>query len=215
MLRYWIDESKLPFHQPRYNVAPGQMIPAVIHDGTKNRLGELRWGLVPSWAEDQKTGYKMINTRSETVHNKFQSLVSRKRCLIPADGFYEWKTDGTAKQPMRITLQSKALFSMAAIYDTWISPDMQRLSTCSILTTAPNSLIAPIHERMPVILKPEDEGLWLDPTVQDVTKLRRLFQPYPPEAMDAYAVSTRVGNTKFDDAACLEPWSAQPDLFGE
>jgi len=215
MLRYWIAESKLPFHQPRYNVAPGQMIPAIIHDGAKNRLGELRWGLVPSWAEDQKSGYKLINARSETVHSKFYNLVSRKRCLIPADGFYEWKTSGTSKQPMRITLQSRELFSMAAIYDTWISPDKQRLSTCSILTTAPNSLMAPIHQRMPVILKPEDEGLWLDPRVNDVTKLRRLFHPYPPEEMNAYAVSTRVGNTKFDDAACLEPWSDQPDLFGE
>jgi len=207
MLRYWINESKLPFHQPRYNVAPGQMIPAVIHDGSKNRLGELRWGLVPSWAEDQKTGFKLINVRSETVHSKFHNLVSRKRCLIPADGFYEWKTSGTSKQPMRITLQSRELFSMAAIYDTWVSPDKQRLSTCSILTTAPNSLMASIHERMPVILKPEDEGLWLDSRVNDVNKLRRLFHPYPSEEMEAYAVSTRVGNTKFDDAACLEPWS--------
>src|SRR5690554_4558341 len=124
MLHYQMDESLIPFHKPRYNVAPGQMIPAIINDGVKYRLGELQWGFIPSWAKDAKIGYKMINARSETVMDKpsFKDSFRRKRCLIPADGFYEWKKSDGNKQPMRIMLKSKKIFSLAGLYDTWVNP---------------------------------------------------------------------------------------------
>ena len=164
MLHYWVAETNVPFQQPKYNVAPGQMILAVINDGEKNRLGELKWGLVPSWAETMKLGAKMINARSETVWDKpaFRKLIDRKRCIVPADGFYEWQQEENRKQPMRIVQRDRKLFSMAGLYDTWTSPEGIKLSTCTILTTAPNALMEPIHNRMPVILRPEDEAAWLD-----------------------------------------------------
>src|SRR5690606_30862480 len=127
------------------------------------------WGLIPSWADDPKVGFSMINARAETAATKpaFRDSIRRKRCLIPADGFYEWKKTSHGKQPMRIMLKSRSIFSMAAIYETWIAPDGSRINSCSILTTTPNAIVAPIHDRMPVILKPEEESLWLDLSVQD------------------------------------------------
>jgi putative SOS response-associated peptidase YedK len=125
MLRYSIDQKTNWYHTPRYNVAPTQMVLAVINDGKKNRLGELKWGLVPSWANDQKIGNKMINARSETLLEKasFKSLINRRRCIIPADGFYEWKKQNENKQPMQIVLKDRSIFSMAGLYDTWQSED--------------------------------------------------------------------------------------------
>ncbi|MDF2716563.1 MAG: response-associated peptidase [Paenibacillus sp.] len=206
MLRY-LDELPAAgrYHTPRYNVAPMQNIMAVIHDGEKNRLGELRWGLVPSWASDEKIGSKMINARAETIleKNSFKTLIRRKRAIVPADGFYEWKPHGGKKQPMRITMKDESLFSMAALYDTWAAPDGRKISTCTIITTTPNSLMADIHDRMPVILRPEDEALWLDRGNDDVGRLTGLLLPYPAEAMRAYPVSPIVGNVKNDTAECI------------
>lgn len=207
MLRYWIGDTTIPFHSPKYNVAPGQQVLAIVHDGQRNRLGELKWGLIPSWSNDPKIGNKMLNARSETVHEKpaFKQLISRKRCIVPADGFYEWQKTASGKQPMRIVLQDRKLFSMAGLYDIWVSPDGARVSTCTILTTTPNELMAPIHDRMPVILKPEDEALWLDRKMQDAEQLRRLYVPYPADELEAYPVSTSVGSVKVDEPSCIEP----------
>lgn len=212
MLRYLNELPTNRYHTPRYNVAPMQNVLAVVHDGEKNRLGELRWGLVPSWASDDRIGSKMINARSETLLEKpsFKSLVKRKRAIVPADGFYEWKQNGGKKQPMRITMKDGAIFSMAALYDTWNAPDGRKISTCTIITTTPNSLMADIHDRMPVILRPEDEASWLNRDNDDVGQLTSLLLPYSADAMRAYPVSPIVGNVKNDVAECIEE---QPVLF--
>ncbi|MCZ8520585.1 MULTISPECIES: SOS response-associated peptidase [Paenibacillus] len=212
LLRFMLD-PRPGAYQPRYNVAPGQYIPAIIggdaSDGTRaaNRLGELRWGLVPTWAQDEKSGVRMINARSETAAEKpaFRSLLKRKRCLIPADGFYEWKNDGVRKQPMRFVLAEGGLFGMAAMYDTWLSADGSKLHTCTILTTRANELVAGVHERMPVILEPEGERLWLSRSLQEESQLLPLLKPYPAESMRSYPVDPKVGNVKNDTADCIAP----------
>lgn len=205
LLRYAIEQSFPPYHRPRYNVAPGQMVMAVIDDGEKNRIGELKWGLIPQWAKDEKIGYRMLNARVETLMEKpaYQVPFQRKRCLIPADGFYEWKKTDTGKQPMRIRLKSEEIFSMAGLYDTWVAPDGRKISTCTVITTAPNRLVADIHDRMPVILRPEDEQVWLDRDQRDVRQLQFLLRPFPEEEMEAYPVSPMVGDVKNDDPECI------------
>jgi putative SOS response-associated peptidase YedK len=211
MLRYLTELPTDRYHRPRYNIAPMQNVAAVIHDGEKNRLGQLRWGLVPSWASDEKIGGKMINARAETLLEKpaFRRLVARKRAIIPADGFYEWKAAGRGqKQPMRITMKDGGMFSFAALYDTWTSPEGAKIHTCTIITTTPNRLVADIHDRMPVILRREDEPVWLNRENDDVERLAALLKPYPAEAMRAYPVSPLVGNVKNDTAACIEETDA-------
>lgn len=206
LLRYMLDPISPPFHTPRYNVAPGQLVPAIINDGSANRIGQLKWGLVPSWASDEKGGYKMINARSETLLEKpaFKKLIVRKRAIIPADGFYEWQQIGAKKQPMRIMLKNKEIFSMAALFDTWLAPDGRKISTFSVITTTPNRLMEPIHNRMPVILPREEEQRWLDRNNEDTSALLSLLKPYPDEEMLAYPVSSKVGNVKNESVNCIE-----------
>jgi putative SOS response-associated peptidase YedK len=210
MSRFHLQE--IPFDlKPRYNIAPGQPIPVILADGGGRRIGQLRWGLVPSWARDEKIGYKMINARAETLQEKpaFRRLFERKRCMIPADGFYEWKQMDRGKQPMRITMRDGDPFAFAGLFDTWTSPDGQKLHTCTIITTRPNEVVADIHDRMPGILRPEDESTWLDRDRFDAELLQSLLVPYDPQAMKAYPVSSMVGNPKNDRLECLEeaPWS--------
>jgi len=206
MMRYGADQMTIDF-APRYNIAPGQFVPAVIESHGQRRIGALRWGLVPVWAKDEKIAYKMINAKGETVHEKpaFKSSFLRKRCLIPADGFYEWqkRADGS-KQPMRIVRQDRAIFSLAGLYDTWTTPDGQKLHTCTVITTQPNELVRPIHDRMPVILRREDEAIWLDRDKQDVELLQSLLLPYPEAELYAYPVAALVGSVKNDLPACIE-----------
>ncbi|PWW06250.1 putative SOS response-associated peptidase YedK [Paenibacillus cellulosilyticus] len=208
MLRFMIGHTNVPYHRPQYNVAPGQLVLAIINDGEQNRLGELKWGLVPPWADDPKIGSKMLNARAESAADKpaFREAVRRKRCLIPADSFYEWKTrqDGT-KQPMRIVMRDRQPFAMAGLYETWVAADGSKLSTCTVLTTSPNELMEPIHNRMPVLLRPEDEPLWLDRKVSDPARLQHLFQPFDESLMDAYPVSASVGSVRNDFAELIEP----------
>ncbi|MEF7437039.1 SOS response-associated peptidase [Paenibacillus lautus] len=215
MTRYLIDpESVSPFHVPRYNIAPTQMVTAIIHDGSTNRIGQLQWGLVPSWAKDPSGGAKMINARSETLEDKpaYRMPFYRKRCLIPADGFYEWQKNGNGKQPFRIGLKNVEIFSMAGLYDTWITPRGEKLSTCTVITTEPNRLMEPIHNRMPVILRPADEALWLERQHSSHThgnhpshlqSLKELLRPYPAEEMQAVPVSTTVNSVKNDTEDCI------------
>jgi putative SOS response-associated peptidase YedK len=207
MLRFYIDDvSSVPYHQPRYNVAPGQMVMAIINDGSRNKIGELRWGLVPQWAKDEKIGYKMLNARAETVAEKpaYKLPLQRKRCLIPADSFYEWKEANGKKQPMRIRLKDGQMFAMAGLYDVWTAADGRKVSSCTIITTTANPLVADIHDRMPVILRPEEEELWLNRDMRDPLLLQSLLKPYDAEQMEVYPVSPLVGNVKNDVPACIE-----------
>ncbi|GKU78518.1 SOS response-associated peptidase [Paenibacillus sp. L3-i20] len=205
MVRYMIDETMVPFHRPKYNVAPSQQVLAIISDGTRNRMGELKWGLVPAWADDPKVGFSMINARAETAATKpaFKEPFLRKRCLLPADSFYEWKVTSQGKQPMRIVKKDRSVFSMAGLYEIWISPSGEKLSSCTILTTRPNEVVAPIHDRMPVILQPEQESLWLDRQLQNVAILSSMLQPYPSELLEAYPVGNAVGNVRNDDPSLV------------
>lgn len=214
IIRYELGETNIPFHQPRYNVAPSQQIPAIIHDGQSNRLGLLKWGLIPSWADDDKRGSSMINARSETVAAKpaFRDSFQRKRCIIPADGFFEWVLTSGGKQPMRIVMKNRSLFSMAAIYDTWIAPDKSKVSSCSILTTTANSVVAPIHDRMPVLLNKQDEQLWLDRSLQSSELLLPLLKPYPAEEMEAYPVSPKVGNARAESPSFIDRHAIEGQL---
>lgn len=204
MARYGVEQLTFEY-QLRYNIAPSQLIPAVIESNGERRIGQLRWGLIPSWAKDEKMAYSTINAKAETVHEKpaFRNAFQRKRCLLPADGFYEWQKDGGKKQPMRIVMKDKSIFSMAGIYDTWVSPEGVKIHTCSIITTKPNRLMEPIHDRMPVILRREDEGIWLDREKQDVEMLQSLLLPYSEEEMFAYPVAAMVGNVRNDLPECI------------
>ncbi|ULO08755.1 SOS response-associated peptidase [Paenibacillus sp. 19GGS1-52] len=200
MLRYLTNDATIIHYAPKYNAAPMQYIPAVIHNGSHNKLGELRWGLIPSWAKDDKGGSKLINARAESLLEKpsFKRLISTRRCLIPADGFYEWKKLSHSKQPLRIIMRDGGIFSMAGLYDIWVDPTGKKLSTCTIITTTPNTLMADIHDRMPVILKPEAESEWLSRDNQDIPALMKLLKPYDTDRMRAYPVASAVGNVRND-----------------
>lgn len=202
MLRYLVYESTITNFAPKYNVAPMQHIPAIIGSDNGNRLGEMRWGLVPSWAKDDKIGSKMINARAETLTEKpaFQRLISSRRCMIPADGFYEWQQRGGSKQPYRIVMQDEDIFSFAGLFDIWRDAKGDKLATCTIITTEPNSLMADIHNRMPVILRKEDEAEWLDRENTHVPTLLKLLKPYEANKMRAYPVSSAVGNVRNNSA---------------
>ncbi|KGP77805.1 MULTISPECIES: SOS response-associated peptidase [Paenibacillus] len=193
-------------YKPNYNAAPMQFIPTVIESKHGNRLGALRWGLVPSWAKDDKIGNKMINARAETLSEKpaFKRLISSKRCIIPTNGFYEWKKEGAAKQPMRILMKDESIFSLAGLYDTWTDSDGNKLSTCTIITTEPNSLMEKIHNRMPVILRCEDEADWLGRENDNIQSLLGLLKPYQASKMRAYEVPKEVGNVRNNNKDLLK-----------
>lgn len=199
---------------PRYNICPTQDVP-VVRDGAgagarasaDRELVMMRWGLVPAWSKDAAIGSRLINTRAETVAEKpsFRSAYKSRRCLIPADGFYEWrKPEGGPKQPYRFTLAGGAPFAMAGLWERWEkAPDAKALETCTIITTAANAFVRPIHHRMPVILEAAGHDAWLDATTTPDT-LSALLRPYDG-VLEAQAVGTRVNNPRHDDAACLEP----------
>jgi putative SOS response-associated peptidase YedK len=206
VLRYLTNDTSIIHYAPKFNAAPMQYIPAVIHTGSRNKIGELRWGLVPSWAQDDKLGSKMINARAESLLDKasFKKLVSSRRCIIPADGYYDWKKQASSKQPFRIGMRDGSLFSMAALYDIWIDSNGKKLSSCTIITTTPNQPMSEIHDRMPVILRPEDEADWLGRDNHDVQNLMKLLRPYESSRMRAYPVAPAVGNVKNDYRELLE-----------
>ena len=193
-------------YRPRYNVAPTQDVLAVVNDG-RNRAGFLRWGLVPSWAKDPRIGSRMINARAETVAEKpaFRQALRKRRCLVLADGFYEWKKEGGAKVPMYIASKSREPFGMAGLWETWKAPSGEPLHSCAVITTTANSLMQPIHNRMPVILPREAEAGWLDPGIDDPAALTRLLVPCPAAELEAYPVSTLVNSPRNDAPECLLP----------
>jgi putative SOS response-associated peptidase YedK len=198
--------SEAPLFEPRYNIAPTQPVAAVRATPEGRQLASLRWGLIPSWADDPSIGYRMINARSETVATKpsFRSAFKNRRCLIPADGYYEWqKTDGK-KQPYLIGMRDGTPFAFAGLWEHW-ERGQEPIESCTILTTAANDLTGPIHDRMPVILDPKDFDLWLDPQVQDPKALEPFLRPHVAETMMAYQVSTLVNNPRNEDPRCVEP----------
>ena len=194
--------------EPRYNLAPGQDAPLVTCE-EKKTLRLMRWGLVPSWAKQASSGYKMINARAETLPQKasFRKPFRERRCLVLADGFYEWrKGEGKGKKtPIRFVLPSREPFAFAGLWDIWKKTDGTLVYSFTIITTQANDLPRPVHDRMPVILRPEDEDLWLDPNLKDVTRLTPLLTPYAANALEAYDVSTIVNSPKNDVPECIQP----------
>jgi putative SOS response-associated peptidase YedK len=191
----------------KYNIAPTQQVLVIRRNGEGNRASMMRWGLIPSWAKDPAIGNRMINARCETVHEKpaFRAAIRFRRCVIPASGFYEWMEEGGKKYPLYIRMKDSSIMGLAGIWDHWKTPNGETLESCSILTTNSNSLIQPIHDRMPVILHPEEYYLWLDRDITDPEKLKSLYQPYPADLLDFYRVSSLVNNPRNDSPDCILP----------
>ena len=196
--------------KPRYNLAPTNIVPAIISEEPTTLHG-LRWGLIPSWAKDAAIGQKLINARGETLGEKpsFRLLFKRRRCLIPADGFYEWRSVGRRKQPIYIRLHESRLFTFAGLWDEWKNATGETVRSCSIITTNANELIQKFHHRMPVIIRTESRPIWIDPKITDTNGLMDLIKPYPFEKMEAYPVSPTVNKPENDSPECIDPL---PDL---
>jgi putative SOS response-associated peptidase YedK len=196
---------------PRYNIAPTQTVAAVRSNeqATGRELVLLKWGLIPSWAKDAKIGNSLINARADTVATKpsFRSAFKRKRCLIPVDGFYEWKAipGQKTKQPYLIGVRDVPIFAFAGMWEHWTDPDGKRLDSCTIITTDANELMQQVHNRMPVILDPADYGRWLDPDQQDAQALTSLLKQFPAERMQLTPVSTLVNSPRNESPKCVEP----------
>ena len=196
---FGIDEWEIEY-SPNYNVAPSQDILIVVNDG-KRRLIRSRWGLVPPWSKDLSTGYKMINARAESLAEKrsFKTAFEKQRCLVVADGFYEWRKEGTGKKPFYIRLKSGKPFGFAGLYNVWKSPEGEQITTSTIITTDANELVRPIHNRMPVITSPDRYGLWLDPSVHEKDLLMPVLTPVASEEMEMYRVTPKMNSVKYND----------------
>jgi putative SOS response-associated peptidase YedK len=203
------DLMDVPPLTPRYNVAPTQMVPAVrLKPETKKReLVMLKWGLIPAWAKDAAIGNQTIMARADTVADKpaFRDAFRRRRCLIVADGFYEWQKTNGKKQPYFIGLKDDSPFAFAGLWERWKDPCGESVESCALITTDANEVVRPIHDRMPVILQRKDYEPWLDPEVQEPEKLQKLLVPSPAETMRAYPVSLFVNNAGNEDPKCIEP----------
>src|SRR5437879_1606290 len=195
--------------KPRYNIAPSQPVAVVrlLPDENERKLAMLRWGLIPAWTKDLKKARVPINAKSETVAElpTFRAAFRKRRCLIPTDGFYEWKQEGERKQPVYIRMKDGETFAFAGLWEHWEDKDGMVIESCTLLTTEPNELLESVHNRMPVILDPTDYEQWLDPDIQDVNRFTSFLRPYPPDEMTWYPVNLRVNNPKHDDPLCIEP----------
>lgn len=202
-------EQPAPNFAASWNVAPTDPLPVVRWDAREGarRLEVMRWGLVPYWAKDIKIGYSTFNAKAEGIDTRpaFREAFQRRRCLVPLDGFYEWKKLGRERQPYAVALADRRLMAMAGLWDSWRSPAGERLRSFTIVTTEPNELLAPLHDRMPVILAPASWPLWLGEQAADPERLKRLLVPYPANDMAVWPVSARVGNVKNNDPALAEP----------
>lgn len=199
-----LDEAEADL-RPSYNIAPTQQVAAVLEEGGRRRLEMLRWGLVPSWADDPEIGARMINARSETVPEKpsFRRAFRGQRCLIPADGFYEWKREDGGKQPYYFRMEEGRPFAFAGLWESWEKGE-GALRSCAILTTRAGSVLEGIHDRMPVILPPGSYDAWLDPEAEK-EELTALLVPYPGDDLEAYPVSRFVNSPANNDERCVEP----------
>lgn len=195
-------------HEPRYNIAPSQPAPVIVRE-SENVLKMMKWGLVPHWAKDSKIGFKLINARAETITKKpsFKTPFKKRRCLVLADGFYEWENEKSkrVKIPHIFVLKSRRPFAFAGLWDEWETPGGEPLLSFTIITTGPNDLMKTIHDRMPVILRKEDEELWLDPGVRDENTLLELLKPYESGLMEEYEVAVKVNSPNEDSPECVKP----------
>ena len=198
---YGVPASQLPFLAPRYNIAPTQVVPVIVARGAERELAMFQWGLIPSWSKEPR-GF--INARAETLTDKpsFSESFERRRCLIPADGFYEWQRHGRLKQPYFFQMKDEAPFAFAGIWDKWQSGELS-ITSCAIITTTPNELLATIHDRMPVILDDEAQDSWLRNNVRR-TALKEMLVPFPGSMMKSFPVSSRVNGAEADDAQLVE-----------
>ncbi len=199
---------EIPVFPARYNIAPTQQVAVVRSTGNDhNRLDFLRWGLIPSWAKDPSIGSRMINARSETVHEKpaFRHGIKFSRCIVVASGFYEWKEEDKRKVPLYVRLKDGSPMCFAGLWDHWKSPEGENIESCTILTTSSNRLISTLHDRMPVILHREEYPLWLDREVTDPEKLKQLYQPYPADPMEMYPVSPLVNSPHNESPELIKP----------
>jgi len=204
---YGVKAMTLNHYKPRYNIAPSQPILSVIQAGDSNRAGYLKWGFVPSWSKDATIGNILFNARSETLALKptFKEAFVSKRCLILASSFYEWQSHSKDRTPYRITLKESPLMPMAGLWSYYKAPDDSKIFTCTIITTQANDMIKNIHNRMPVILNPDQINTWLDPTNKDVLGLTSFLTPYNSNSMSMHPVSTLVNNVKIDHIDCIQP----------
>jgi putative SOS response-associated peptidase YedK len=196
----------------RFNIAPSQMIAAVLNNESERVVTRLKWGLVPSWAKDLEIGNRMINARSETITEKpsFREAFKKRRCIIPSSGFYEWQkianSGGGGKQPFYFYLKEKEVFGFAGLYEEWTDKQTgELLETCTIITTVANAVLKPVHDRMPVILAATDYDEWLDQHVTDTEQLQKLLVPYSADAMASHTVSRAVNIPTSDEAGLIEP----------
>lgn len=205
------------WYGPRFNVAPGQNVPAIRNDG-RSTVTWLKWGLVPSWAADPAIGNRLVNARAETLAAKpsFRHALRQQRCLIVADGFFEWRAqpDGKTRVPYYFRRRDGAPFTFAGLWDRWRAPEGEERLTCTIITTVPNELVRPLHDRMPVILPAEARADWLDPAPREADDVLPLLKPYPADLLQVHPVSTRVNRAGVDDPACIEPAPDQSSLPG-
>jgi putative SOS response-associated peptidase YedK len=201
--------------RPNYNAAPGQLMPVVTRN-SPNKVELMKWGLIPFWAKDPSIGYKMINARAETVAEKpsYRNAFKSRRCLVPSTGFYEWKREGKLKAPYLITVKESEMFSFAGLYETWKDVEGKEIHSFTIITTTPNQAVSDIHDRMPVILKAENEAEWLDLKVKDVAQLQRLLQPYENDLVEVRPVSDLVNNAQNNVPEILTYTVPQYDTFG-
>lgn len=206
---------------PRYNIAPSQPVLAGVAKKDRFEFDWLLWGLVPPWAKDPAVGSRMINARAETLTQRpaYRNAFKRRRCLIPADGFYEWKKAGAARIPHYFRMRDRSVFAFAGLYEHWADDQGNELSTCTLITTSPNELVRPIHDRMPAILAPADHRRWLTAPPEVVEELQAMLRPYPAGQMTVHAVGRDVGNPRNDSPRCVEPVEPetppQPDLFSD
>lgn len=213
---FGLEEDDLPLFEPRYNIAPTQPVVAVRLDGSGMREAvELKWGLVPSWSKDDKGAARLINARAESAAEKpsFRSAMKRRRCLVPADGYYEWQVIGKAKQPYHIRLRGGKPFAFAGLWECWRTPGGKSVETCSFLTTEANQFISRIHDRMPVIISPDNFDRWLDVDAFDVEEIKPLLTGYTGDDMEMLAVSTYVNNARHEGEECLEAAERSQSLF--
>lgn len=201
--------------EPRYNIAPSQLVPIVRANAQgKREWAVVRWGLIPSWAKDAKIGNRLINARAETAAKKpsFRSAYKHRRCLLPADGFYEWVKIGSGKQPNHIRFADGRPFSFAGLWESWTPPEGETVESCTILTTRPNSLISELHDRMPVILRPDRFEDWISEGPLSPEGAEAILLPFPADEMEAVPVSTLVNSPKNDDPRCVEPVGSQSTM---
>lgn len=201
----------------RVNIAPTQQIVTVKQGNRKSRkLTMMRWGLIPAWAKDANIGNGNFNARSENIREtaSFRDLIGSRRCLIPADGFYEWKKTGKVKQPYCFEVGEKKLFAFAGLWDSWKNPQGQIVESCTILTTTPNELVVSVHERMPVIVSPEKYDLWLDPDVDDHQAIKEILIPYDAKDMSQYPVSSKLNDSANEEPSLDHPAEDPPDQLG-